>query len=255
MVSEIRIGKVNEYIQQNKEVHISELEKEFADVSVMTLRRDLALLEQRGEIIRIRGGARSIKSLSQNYMREEAYSMRLLEHTAEKEILAKKAAGLVREGACIYLDAGTTCKTLAQQIPNMAISVLTNDPFVGIEMARRAQVSVTMVGGELSNENVSVSGVWALDFVKNINIETAFLSASGYSLESGFTIGGAGESELKRLIIKKAKRVVILIDSSKIGQSLMHTFATVADVDYIVTDGQLPPTFAKAAEAENVVIL
>ncbi len=250
-----RIDAVNAYIQKMDEVKLSELEKMLPDVSAMTLRRDLEQLERMGEIIRIRGGARSIKSLSKRMIKEEIYSRRMEENPEGKKLIGRKAAELITENENIYIDSGTTAMCLAESVPDITLSVLTGAPNVAIELTRRKKIEVTMIGGQLSRENFSVSGMVSVDFVKNTNINTAFISTSGYASDSGFTAGSLNECEVKKAVISKAKKVVLMMDTTKIEKTHMFTFAGLDDIDIIVTDSPLPAHIAKEVKAKGIKII
>ena len=88
-----------------------------------------------------------------------------------------------------------------------------------------------------------------------INIATAFLGVSGYTDEGGFTCGKEDEMLVKRLMIQKAGKKVILMDSSKCGKILPYTFGNVEDADYIVSDGRLPEELMQRAERAGTRIL
>ena len=250
-----RIDTINAYIQKNDEVKLSELEEMFSDVSAMTLRRDLDRLEKMGEIIRTRGGARSIKSLQKRMIKEEIYSRRMQENPEGKKIIGSKAALLLRENESIYIDSGTTAICLAENVPDISLSVLTGAPNVAMELTRHKNVEITMIGGQLSRENLSVSGLISVDFVKNTNLSTAFISTSGYSPESGFTAGSLHESEIKKAVIEKAQRVVMMMDSSKIGRTHTFTFARLSDIDVLVTDTRIPTQLLTELKEKGIKII
>ena len=223
-----RIEKINDYIQEKGEVKLTELEMFIPDVSTMTLRRDLELLEHRGDIIRIRG---------------------------EKKVIANKAVQFLSEGRSIYIDAGTTTMSFATALPDIHLSVLTSAPNIALELMHDKHITTTIVGGQISNENIAISGSSSIEFIKHINIDVAFMATSGFSLETGFTTGNSNEAELKRQIIKKARKVIMLMDSSKLEQNLMFTFSTLKDIDVIVTDGPLHESIVKAANRDKVQII
>lgn len=250
-----RLEYINDYIQQKGEIKISDLEALKLDVSEMTIRRDLDLLEQKGKIIRIRGGARSIASLSKCLIREERFSSRILENPEGKEIISQKALALLEHEQSIYLDAGTTCTSFARELPDNNISAMTNAPNIAVLLADRKHISVTCVGGQLAKENFSISGVGSLEFVKNINIDLAFIAASGFSLKNGFTTSNANECELKRTIIRKARQVAVLMDHTKINRVMTFTFAELKDIDILVTDKELSEAILHAAKRANVKVL
>ena len=86
-------------------------------------------------------------------------------------------------------------------------------------------------------------------------IDIAFLTPSGLTEENGFTCGNYSECEFKQLIIKKARKVVLLMDSSKIDKSLPYTFANIGDVDAVITNRDLPPDLSRDALEKGTEII
>lgn len=244
---------INDAIQARGEVKLTELEREHPEVSSMTLRRDLEALERQGRIIRIRGGAKSIAHLSM--IKEAVYTQRQISNTPAKQRIAEKAVGLISSGRSIYIDSGTTCMTLAQRVPNHNLFVLTPAPNIAIELAKNSNVKVNLTGGQLNRDTLTLSGFNATEYVKSINIDIAFMAASAFSIQNGFTCGDYYEAELKRLIIRKAQQVIMMIDSSKINIGMPYTFARLSQIQTMITDNTLPDDYVKAIHQARVVLL
>ena len=250
---ENRRREINSYLQSKGAVTIAELITLFPGVSSMTIRRDLEKLEREGELVRIRGGARSLANL--NLLREAAYHQRSSENYDAKNIIAEKASALVSPGLSLYIDAGTTCMAFAKRLDTESLFVLTPAPNVAIELARNPQIAIMMTGGQLNRETFTLTGFNAVEYVKTLNIQVAFMGASAFSQRDGFTCGYFQEAELKRLIVKKAQKVVVLMDSSKFGHCLPYTFARLASVDSVVTDAPLSETYMRAFSQARVELL
>jgi DeoR/GlpR family transcriptional regulator of sugar metabolism len=248
-----RRESINDTIQARGEIKLVELEREYPEVSSMTLRRDLEALERQGRIIRIRGGAKSIAHLSM--IKEAVYTQRQVSNTPAKQRIAEKAAGLIASGRSIYIDSGTTCMTLAQRVPDQNLFVLTPAPNIAIELAKNANVKVNLTGGQLNRDTLTLSGFNATEYVRSINIDMAFMAASAFSIQNGFTCGDYYEAELKRLIIKKAQQVIMLVDSSKINIGMPYTFARLNQIQTLITDNILPDEYVKAIRQSRVVLL
>lgn len=248
-----RKEEINHLIQDKGEVRLSELEALYPDLSSMTLRRDLDALERDGHIVRIRGGAKSLARLSM--IKEMAYSQRQDQNMTGKISIARKAIPLLQKGRSIYIDSGTTCMCLAQRIPEQSLFVLSPAPSVGLELAKKSGVKVNLTGGQLNRETLTLSGFNAAEFVKNVNIDLAFIAASAFSLNSGFSCGDFYEAELKRLIIKKARYVVLLMDHTKLNTALPYTFAKLNHINTWVIDTDLPDDIKKAARRTRVEVL
>ncbi|MDR0406077.1 MAG: DeoR/GlpR family DNA-binding transcription regulator [Clostridiales bacterium] len=238
-----RLSFIKQYIQEKGEVKLTELEVLLSGTSSMTLRRDLRRLEQTGDVVLTKGGAKSISHLSR--IKEELYSKRSMENTAEKRAVAKKALAYVAEGRSIFLDSGTTVMYLAQLLENQKLFITTSAPNIALECVKNPNAVIHLIGGNLSRDNLSLSGVTALDFLKNINIDTAFIASSGYSPKSGFTCGSFDEGEIKKHVISKANKTIILMDSSKFGKNMPFTFARAADADLLLSDEHIPADMKK----------
>ncbi|NMA95804.1 MAG: DeoR/GlpR transcriptional regulator [Clostridiales bacterium] len=244
---------VNSYIQSKGQVTIKELEKMFPEVSTMTIRRDLVQREHDGFIVRVRGGAKSIDSLTN--IREDAYSSRLTENIEGKTIIAKKAVKYVETGRAIYMDSGTTTMCLANTLPDDKFSIFTSGPNIALEILKHHKPSVTILGGQINRDNVSVSGISALNYIKNINIDIAIMATSGFSLENGFTAGSFSDCELKRAAMGKANKTIMLMDTVKIGKDMPFTFATLEDIDVLICDEELPNEVKTAADKYGVELV
>lgn len=222
------------YITEHGDASITELASLFPAVSTMTIRRDLEYLEENGDIVRTKGGAKSIMRLSMR--REEAYRQREMINDPQKREIAEKIVPFIEEGSCVYFDAGSTVMRVAQALGEKQFFAVTNDPNIAMELLKNSNCEISMTSGRLSRRNIALSGLGAVQSLQGINIGTAIIAASGYTPHFGFTCGNDEEAALKRAVISAAKRVICVMDSSKIGINHTFTFAMPADVDYLVTD-------------------
>lgn len=248
-----RIWAINSFIQLRGEVHLKELMELYPNVSAMTIRRDVDYLEKQGHIVRTRGGAKSIRRLTQ--VKEDAYSKRSAENTDKKSAVAQKALQFFGKAGSYYIDAGTTMMHLALIIPENHYFFITNAPNIGMELTRNANANVVQLGGRLNPEYYSISGASAVEQIKKINIDVAFIATSGFSLVNGFTNGSFDECELKRAVIAKAQKTVVLMDSSKYDRTLPYTFANLDEIDVLITDAPLPDEVYEQAASKNTQIL
>ncbi len=247
-----RREKILELLREQDTVMLKELEKMFPDISSMTLRRDMEFFEKIGEAIRIRGGLRHIKSLG---TQEDLYALRAIKNPEAKERIATIATGFVETGRSIFVDAGSTSMSFARQLPDLNLSVLTSAPNVAMEFSKRYKPSVNFIGGLINRNTLSASGSQSLQFIQHVNIDIAFLVASAFSPDTGFTCGNSDECELKRAITAKARRTILMVDSSKFGKSMPYTFATLADVDVLITDVEPDASVLKLAKANNTQVV
>ena len=248
-----RRTKIKDYIDSRGEATVSELLNLCGGCSNMTLWRDLKQLEEEGSIRRTRGGAISLRLIQPDT--EGLYIRRAKENIAAKRAIARKAVSLVSTGHSVFMDAGSTVMELARLLTDNHYTVITSGANIAIELSQLRSCNAICVGGQLSANTLSFSGPHADAFINSVNIETAFMATSGFSLKSGFTSGSFTEHELKRSVIAKAEQVIMLMDSSKLQRNLPFTFATLSDIDVIITEAPLPEDIARAAEQAHVRII
>ena len=244
---------IREMLLEKPFVSLQELTERFPALSSMTLRRDIEYFEEQGECIKVRGGARSMKFITTSL--EESFNLRLHANSAAKDNIARKAVTLIEPGRSIFLDSGTTVLRLVNVIGDERLTITTSGPNVALELLKKNMPIVNIVGGMINRDNISVSGTQAIRYMEDINIDIAFLTPSGLTVENGFTCGNYSECEFKRLIIEKARKVVLLMDSSKIDKSLPYTFAGIGDVDAVITNRELPPAITEQAKLSGTEII
>lgn len=242
------------------EITLAELCSRFSGVSEMTIRRDLIQLEQSGRIIRTRGGAVSLRRLGDSLSysgtgQENEYLLRAHQNQEAKSIIARKALRFVEKGRSIYFDAGSTIMALARLIPDETMTIITNGSNVAQELVSHHNINVMMPGGTVNRNTLSVSGPTSVNFVNSLNIELAFMSASAFSLDTGFSVSNIYEADLKKAVISRAKKIIMLIDTSKFGKSLLFTLSDLADIDYLICEDTPDKEIIKAAKSCGVTII
>jgi DeoR/GlpR family transcriptional regulator of sugar metabolism len=248
-----RIEEIAEILDKRGKMTLEQLEEVFPHVSQMTLRRDLFQLEEDGRIIRIRGGAMSVKEVQK--VSGEAYTKKSTMNTDAKIEIAQKAATLIDEGISIFLDGGTTAMYLAKEMPDINCNVFTNGIAVAMSLAQKKNVNVTLVGGRLMKDNLSTSSPVATQYFSMTNFEIAIVSATAFTPENGFSCNDQMESELLQQVFKKARQVYMMLDTSKVGKINPYTFAQIDDIDVLITDGSIPKDVKDLFEQHNKVVM
>ena len=248
-----RREQIRALLQTKPFISIKELEELFPDVSGMTLRRDIEYFEREHEAIKVRGGARSMRFITTQT--DGSIAARMTENVHSKDSIAQRAAAFLETGRSIFIDSGSTLQHLVQYVPNERFTFTTTDPAAAIELSKIGLPLVNIVGGRLDRDNQTITGLQATRFLADINIDIAFLSPSGLSARSGFTVGNYSECELKRIVADKARLVVILMDASKVDKSLPYTFANFADTEILITNTDLPPELDALATEKSVKVI
>lgn len=245
-----RQSQIRDFIEKNYVVTIKQLQELIPNVSLMTIHRDLDALEELGVVVKIRGGARAVR-----HSGDLGFDVRIRENISGKTQMAEKAIALIRQGTSIFMDASTTNLILARSLPDMPLNVITTGPNIAIELCNHANVNITLCGGSVNRKNMSLFGQNTLEMLSQMNIDMAFVGVSGCSAESGFTCGTEGDMVIKHAAIAKARTSIAMCDRTKFSRLMPYTFAKFSDIDYLITDGDVPEPIKQAAIAEGVTIL
>ena len=248
-----RLVQIKEFIEKNGKATYKELEKLLPEVSNMTIRRDLATLEEENVIIRVRNGAYSVEEISKKT--EEQFVHRFSYNVNEKKEIAEKTAPLIDFNGCLFIDSGSTTLYFAKELPDEKYCVITNSLNVATELLYKNKPAVSLLGGDVSRNNLVTIGSSTLDFLNKINIETAIMSTTGFSIDGGFSCGVQQESTVKSAVIAKAKKVIMLLDSSKVNKNMPYAFAKLEDVDYLVVDANFPKKLKDELEAQGIKVV
>jgi DeoR/GlpR family transcriptional regulator of sugar metabolism len=236
----LRRARILERVQREGGASLADLASEHA-VSPVTVHRDLELLSGAGLLERVRGGARP---LPDSWPRIEAgWNPRVRAAAREKDAIALKARSLVEDGATIFIDASTTGLALARALelrPPTALTLVTNSPAIALGLTADS-IHVIMSPGELDQHMRVVSGRWTVDFLAELNITVAFISAAGITLDHGLTTSRAALADTLNAAAESAQRKVGLLDSSKFKRASLLTVCSAQSLDLIITDDGLEP--------------
>jgi DeoR/GlpR family transcriptional regulator of sugar metabolism len=241
-------------LEQNGDVNLQKLGEIFPGVSTMTLRRDLIYLEKTGILVRTHGGAVSMKRIAGGG-EEDAYPMRASENVDAKLVIADKALAILEKGRSVFLDSGSTLMCMAGKMPDDNYSIITSGVNIALELVKKLRISVVALGGQVNRNTLSISGPNAISLLETMNIDVAFMSASGFSNENGFTVANIYECELKRSVLKKAKLIIMLMDTNKINKVLPFTYASLENIDIWVCEKPLPDDIVSETMKYGVKVL
>jgi len=249
-MNSIRQQRIRDFIERENVVTIRQLQELCPDVSLMTIHRDLDLLEQCGIIVKVRGGARSVR-----HSGDPGFDVRLQENNPGKAAVAHKALELIQPHSTVFLDASTTNLILARCLPDIDLNIFTTGPNIAIELCRLHNPNITLCCGRINRKNMALSGQNTLEMLDKINIDLAFIGVSGCSADAGFTCGTESDMVVKRKVIEKARTSVVLCDRAKYSRLMPYTFARFADVDYLISDAPVPESVVAAVKTAGVKLL
>jgi DeoR/GlpR family transcriptional regulator of sugar metabolism len=220
-------------------------------VSDDTVRRDLDELDAAGRVRRVRGGALPAEAVTPPRMvdRQEL-------HTAEKTVVAERAALLLADEAVVSLGGGTTCLAIARllAVDGRARQILTTSPDVALALAD-APGEVLLAGGRLEPDSRTTVGAEALDAVRRMRPGVAVLGACSLHPAVGLTTYCAGEAEVLREQARCAGRLMVATESAKLGSTAAHVVAAAGDVAQLITDAAAPEAELAALRAAGVEVV
>lgn len=255
LLAEQRRALILDEVRRRGGVRVNELTRKLG-VSDMTVRRDLDALARQGVLEKVHGGAVPVVEASTHEPGFEAKSG--LELTA-KEDIARAAARLVAAGSAIALSGGTTTYALAHHLVDVPdLTVVTNsvrvaDVFHTAQRTsgqRQGAATVVLTGG-VRTPSDSLVGPVADQAIAALHFDMLFLGVHGISAEAGLSTPNLAEAETNRRLVQSARRVVVVADHTKWGVVGLSSFATLEQVDTLVTDAGLPGA-ARAEIAEHL---
>ncbi|MDN4474093.1 DeoR/GlpR family DNA-binding transcription regulator [Demequina zhanjiangensis] len=226
-------------------VEVSAL-SELLGVTSETVRRDLTALESRGAVRRVHGGAIPVERLEL----EPTLATRSARNADVKRRVAARVLEELPPGGTILLDAGSTTQTIVSQIPADAdYTIITNSIPAAAALAGMPRITLLMTGGRVRGVTGAAVGPWTTGALDGLVVDVVVLGTNGLSVARGLTTPDQVEATAKRAMVHAARRVIVATDSSKAGDDHLHRFATLDEVDLIVTDDELPDEVAAELRA------
>jgi len=233
-----RNDQILKLLLQKGSVTVEELTAS-SGASAPSIRRDLTRLEARGLILRTHGGATLVQELLYEPFRyDTAFQTREHRFVKEKRHIAVAAAELIEENETIGLTAGTTSTWVARSMRHRSnITIVTNAVNIGMELCNMPGLKIHLTGGYVHWPwSFSLVGAAAINFLGDSFLDKLFLSVSGIDASRGTTTNESDEALTFRAMVKQAKQVIVVADSSKLGVVTPSLICPIEDVDVLVTD-------------------
>ncbi len=240
MIAQTRQQTILALLRDHSPLTVPELERRLA-ASPATVRRDLAFLEGLGKIVRTHGGVMH----PDDARGEMPFDRKSRAAIVAKRGLAGAASALAKAGDTVFVDAGTTALEVGKRLlAQQDLTIVTNSiPLLPLRPA--AGTRVVALGGEVRPVSLALVGAGALEWVKRLRIDVAFLGTSGIDPAAGPTTTELSECGLKGAMVAQARRVVVVADASKWDRPATIRYADWAQVHDLFTDHA--PTRAERA--------
>jgi DeoR family transcriptional regulator, fructose operon transcriptional repressor len=215
-------------------------------VAAETVRRDLTALERRGSLRRVHGGAIPVERLEL----EPTLATRSTHRAEVKGRIAARVLDELPPGGTVILDSGSTTQAVVELLPPDAdLTVVTNSVPAAAVLATHPGVTLYLLGGRVRGTTAAAVGEWATGALDGITVDLTVLGTNGISAARGLTTPDQAESLVKAAMVRASRRVVVATDSSKAGDDHLHRFATLEEVDVVVTDADLADDVAAEIRA------
>ena len=246
-----RLAAILVELRQRGQVHVTDLAERFG-VSLATLRRDLAILEDQGLCLRRYGGAVPTDSST-----ELPVVFRDRRSKAEKRAVAETAARLLPRGPqTVGFTGGSTTSEIARVLSERVdLVVVTNALNIAAEMAAKPRVRVVVSGGVARSQSTELVGPWAEAALAQATIGTAYVGVDGLDLDEGLTTHDPVEARTNAVLLGRAEHVIVVADSSKIGRAMPGRIAPLTAMHVLVTDTGADPGTLKDIRALDIEVV
>ena len=243
---------IAEQVSAHGEVEFAAL-AEACDVSEMTIRRDIEVLEHEGLLRRIVGGAIATGGTAQ----EPPFHSRASVAAQEKEHIAQAVVDLLSPGETVLLDSGSTVLSVAREIRHrgLPLTVITPSVLAGLELSDSPAITVYLAGGLLRPGELSLIGSDTMEYLTHFNCDTAVLGVAGVDAIGGISDYHHDEANVKKAAMAISKRTIVAADRTKLGRSALVKIADLPAVSVLVTDASRGHKTLRSVEAAGVSVV
>lgn len=222
MLKEERFAKILDLVNEQGSVKTTEV-SEALDMSLATVRRDFNELDSMNKLVKVFGGASSIKN-AQYITKEEDMDHKVNKNTREKDLIGRHAAGLIEDYDFVYMDAGTSVEAMIPYIKASGSTYMTNSISIGRKLSKIGK-KVFILPGEFKSGTEALVGASTCEFLNSYNFTLGFFGTNGIHEDVGFTTPDINEAMVKSKAIARCKKAYVLADRSKFGKISQVTFA------------------------------
>lgn len=249
MLAAERHNRIVQLVREKGSVEVQEIGS-LLGISLVTARRDLDNLGAKGLLVRSRGGA-TLAGVGTSF-EPTYYVKQRLNHEAKVKI-GQEASRLVADGETVILDSGSTSFELIPHLKKLHdLTVITYDLMIAVELSTNSDVTVVVAGGTVRNNLYSTRGSIALEVLRHLHVNKAFLTADAVDLERGVTNATVEGVPIKQAIVAAGDQVILLADSSKFDRCSLADVCGIEAIDAIVTDNGLPPQTIEGLRGRNI---
>ncbi|WP_315078263.1 DeoR/GlpR family DNA-binding transcription regulator [uncultured Clostridium sp.] len=249
-----RRDKILDYLKSNESINTNEL-AERLQISPLTLRRDLQVLDDEGLIIRYYGGARLVSDVNDDVKptSKEKHEESVL--IQKKNCIAKYAASLIKDGDTIFINSSSTALLILKYLDDRRVNVVTNNGKV-LQSTIGPNIELVLTGGQVYERKQSLVGEFATYILSKITADKCFLGVSGIASDSGISTSVLQETLINHEMINRCNGpVYILASSSKVGRHNNFSSGDINEISHLITDSDIDKTEAVALKDKGVTVI
>lgn len=246
-MKESRRKQMQALIAQRKTISMEEL-RDIFQVSMNTIRSDVAYLVDSGAAEKVYGGVRILQEQKVPLFTQRA----ALQPDAKKRI-ARYAETLIQDQDILYIDPGSTTMHLVDSLePSKHVTIITGNIYVITQTCFRPNIQLIVLPGALNQRTNSMADVSTLEFLGRYHFAKAFMGVSGISPNGKLNVSTYIEYELKKLAVQQSLHTYLLADASKFGQESLMAYGSLEDMEEVITDAPCPDPFQEICRKKNV---
>jgi DeoR family transcriptional regulator, fructose operon transcriptional repressor len=246
---QVRKQYILSVLEQKGSIEVKELAQQL-NTSEITIRRDLAILAEKGLLVRTHGGAVTL-SVAKDPIH---FNNKAATRQEQKEYIGRLAASQIQEGDTVFIDCGSTTFQLCPFVRHLNIRVITNSLPV-VDELMGSSVGVNIMGGEVDAGRRAVHGFMAIEHLNRYRVDKAFIGVDGLSLKYGLSAHSEKEASITLAAATNAGHVYLLCDSSKLENDKYFRFAPLSIVHTLVTDQLAPAELLDQYTRRNLQVL
>lgn len=251
MLTYERQQSIFEYIKRHHSASVAELSEVFF-FSQTTIRRDLEKLERAGRIRKTYGGAVMIQG-DNEVIALEARSK--LEKEA-KSIIAKKAVSIIRENDVVFMDSSSTVLAMVPHLAHMAhVTVITNGLKLASELSRFPNISIYILGGQITSHTHSMHGLFAYRMLEEMHANIFFVSPKAVDRNGNIYCADADETQIRRLMMRESEKTVMMCNLNKLSQYASFRLCGLCDIDIMICETDPPTEYIKQLHDSGVILM
>lgn len=251
LLAENRQQLILERVRVKGRIEVCGLAKEL-DVTEVTIRRDLVLLEKSGLIKKTYGGAVLASPPEMNV----SVRYRQTRNLAAKRIVGKLAAELIKDSDIIYLEAGSTCYEIIPYLSQRKnVTVIVNSLYLMSRLHELTQHRIILTGGQYRPDRMDMVGPTAETAIAQLGGFKAFTGADDITIDAGISGSDVVTVSFAKLMLQRAHEVIFVGDHSKFDNPALYKIANIDELDYIVTDEKPDAAWLTACQQKNIRLI